>query len=62
VLDNAQEDVLAEVLKVDRRHALAIQPTDDQGAIEVRQILPGIRFARLSPKQEALPGLIHHAT
>ena len=61
VLDHAQKDVLAQVLQIDRRHALAIEPADDQGTIQVRQVLPGIRFAGLSAEQQALPGLIHDA-
>ena len=59
VLDHAQKDVLAQVLQIDRRHALAIEPADDQGTIQVRQVLPGILFAGLSAEQQALPGLIH---
>ena len=59
VLDHAQKDVLAEVLQIDRRHTLAVEPADDQRTIQVRQVLPGIRFAGLSAEQQALPGLVH---
>ena len=59
VLDDAQEDVLAEVLQVDRRHALSVDPADDQGTIQVRQVLPGTLFAGLGAEQQALPGLVH---
>src|SRR5262245_6535669 len=59
VLDHAQEDVLAEVLQIDRRHTLAIEPADDQGAIQVRQVLPGLLLADLGAEQQAVPGLVH---
>jgi hypothetical protein len=61
VLDHAQEDVLAQMLQVERRHALAIEPADNQGTIQVRQVLPGLLLAGLSPEQQALPGLIQCA-
>ena len=61
VLDHAQKDVLAQVLQIGRRHALAIEPADDQGTIQVRQVLPGILFAGLGAEQQALPGLVHAA-
>jgi hypothetical protein len=61
VLDHIQENVLGQILQVDRWHALAIEPADDQGTIEVRQILPRIRFAGLSAEKQALSGLIHNA-
>jgi hypothetical protein len=48
VLDHAQQNVLAQVLQVACRHALAIEPADDQGTIQVRQVFPGVLFAALS--------------
>ena len=59
VLDHAQKDLLGQVVQIGRRHALAIKPADDQGTIQVRQVLPGVLFAGLSAEQQALPGLIH---
>ena len=59
VLDHAEQDFLAEVLQIACRHALAIEPTEDQRTIQVRQVLPGIRFAGLGTEQQALPGLVH---
>jgi hypothetical protein len=59
VLDHAQQDLLAEVLQIARRHALAIEPTEDQGTIQVRQVFPGIRLAGLGADQQALPGFVH---
>ena len=59
VLDHAEKDVLAEVLQIARRHALAIEPVEDQGTIQVRQVLPGVLLAGLRPEQQALPSLVH---
>src|SRR5262249_51896730 len=59
VLDHAEEDVLAQVVQVARRHALAVEPADDQGAVQVGQVLPGVLLAGLSAEQQALPGLVH---
>jgi hypothetical protein len=59
VLDHAEQDLLAEVLQVARRHALAVEPAQDQRTVQVRQVLPGIRFAALGTQQQALPGLVH---
>src|SRR5262249_7484001 len=50
---------LAEVLQIACRHALAMEPTEDQRTVQVQQVLPGIRFAGLRAQQQALPGLIH---
>ena len=41
------------------RHVLAIEPTEDQRTIQVRQVLPGVRFAGLGTEQQALPRLVH---
>jgi hypothetical protein len=58
VLDHAQEDVLAQVLEVDRRRALAIDRAEDQGATEVHQVPSATLLARLNPEQQAMPGPI----
>ncbi len=47
VFDHAEQDFLAEVLQIVRRHALAIEPTDDQRTIQGREVLPGISFTGL---------------
>jgi hypothetical protein len=39
--DDAEKDFLAQVVEVARGHALAPEPTDDERAIQVRQVLPG---------------------
>jgi hypothetical protein len=59
VLDYAEQDLLAEVLQIACRHALAIEPSEDQRTIQVRQVLAGIRFAGLGTEQQALPCLVH---
>ena len=59
MLDHAQKDVLAQVLQIACRDALTIEPTDDQGTIEVRQVFPGILFAVLSAEEQTLPSLVH---
>src|SRR5262249_25575014 len=48
VLDQAQEYFLTQVVQIDRRHTLAIEPADNQRTIEVGQVLPGVLFAGLS--------------
>ena len=48
LLYHAQKDVLAQVLQIGRRHAQAIEPADDQGTVQVHQVLPGVRFAGLA--------------
>ena len=59
VLDHAQEDLLAQVIQVARGHTLANQPAANQRTVKVRQVFPGIRFAGLRAKQQALPRFVH---
>ena len=59
VLDHAQKDVLAQVLQIAGRHALAVEPAEDQGTVQLRQVLPGLLLAGLSAEQQALPSLVH---
>src|SRR5262245_36743168 len=40
------------------RYGLAIEPAEDQRAIQVRQVLPGSRFADFGTEQQALPGVV----
>jgi hypothetical protein len=58
VLHHAEQDLLAEVPQVARRHALEVEPAQDQRTVQVGQVLPGIRFAGLGSQQQALPGLV----
>src|SRR5262249_8402493 len=61
VLDDAEQDLLAEVLQVASGHALAIEPAEDEWTIEGGEVLPGIGFAGLGAEEQALSGFVHGA-
>jgi hypothetical protein len=41
--------------------ALALQPADDQRAVQIRQFLPGVLLAGLRAEQQALSSFVHGA-
>src|SRR5262249_19792342 len=60
VFDDTEQDLLAQVVDVARGHALALEPADDEGTIQVGQVLPGILLAGLNAEQQAFPSVFRH--
>ena len=59
ILEYRQKDFLDQVVDLVFRDLLAAQPGDEQGMIQVGEVLPGISIAGLGAQQQALSSDVH---